>query len=178
MRNIMVDIETLGHAPKSVILSIGATHFDKGGLSLPFYTRIDIGSSLLAGCHVEPATLNWWRKQNTEPIKRAFFAPEVLHLSDALVAFQDYLGNKNQFYLWAKGPDYDCVALKHVYDLLLMDTPWQFRNTRDVRTVIGFVNPSEVPTASSEGEPHDAYYDACIQSKLVISACRLLNLPL
>lgn len=66
MKNrIMVDLETLGTAPGSVILSIGAVRFDvEEGLLDEFYVNIDVESSQRLGLTIDGATVMWWMKQS------------------------------------------------------------------------------------------------------------------
>ena len=68
--HVSIDIETLGTAPGSVILTIGAVAFNRHGL-IPerngilgtFYQRIDLDYSLRAGLTVDASTLRWWFSQ-------------------------------------------------------------------------------------------------------------------
>ena len=67
MQNCMIDIETLGTRPGSVILSIGAVEFDvHDGLGREFYVEISRYSSEHAGFRTDQATLDWWSKQEGE----------------------------------------------------------------------------------------------------------------
>jgi hypothetical protein len=49
VKNVMIDIETLGTRPGSVILSIGACRFGADGIGEEFYRAIDVLDSLMAG---------------------------------------------------------------------------------------------------------------------------------
>ena len=65
MSRIMVDLETLGTAPGSVILSIGAVRFDvEKGLLDEFYVNIDVESSQRLGLTIDGDTVMWWLKQS------------------------------------------------------------------------------------------------------------------
>src|SRR5574343_517200 len=60
MKDIMVDLETLGQCPGCSIISIGAVAFDRGGLGPEFYTPVNLISCREAGLHESLDTLAWW----------------------------------------------------------------------------------------------------------------------
>ena len=64
--DVMIDIETLGTDPGSVILSIGAVEFDlkTGKTGEEFYQWIDLESSSNKGFSVSAGTIKWWMMQN------------------------------------------------------------------------------------------------------------------
>ena len=173
MKHVMVDIETLGSAPGSVILSIGAVEFDlKNTAKNTFYRRINLDSSILSGCTIDPDTVKWWSDQAYDAIHAAFFVPGEVLLCDALPAFGQFV-DKNTI-LWAKGPDFDCVMLKAVYDLLKLPVPWSFRNMRDVRTILTLSGVKQVENRNA----HDAKADAINQADAVIRAHEKLGVEL
>ncbi len=64
MQNVMIDLETLGTRPGSVILSIGAVEFDRDlGLGREFYVELNQASSITAGLTTDDATVDWWLDQ-------------------------------------------------------------------------------------------------------------------
>lgn len=64
MRNVMIDLETFGTRPGSVIVSIGAVEFSMDGIGEAYYRAIDVASSLLAGLTIDEITVKWWREQD------------------------------------------------------------------------------------------------------------------
>ena len=68
--NIMIDIETLGIGPNSVIATIGAMKFDRTSSIKPieemtsFYYRIDLESCQTLGMTSEEETVKWWDNQD------------------------------------------------------------------------------------------------------------------
>lgn len=164
MKHVMLDLECLGNNVPGVILSIGAVEFDAAGLGKEFYYRIDVASSLLAGLTTQPETIQWWREQSGPSKEAAFFCPGAVVLEEALDKFSKFV-NKST-YLWAKGPDYDCVMLAAAYQAMGVTLPWSFRNTRDVRTIFGLVSLPRTPNPLA----HNALHDAKHQARGVIQA--------
>lgn len=171
MRDVMVDIETLGGKPGSVVASIGAVYFGDDGLGHEFYRVVDVLDSLLAGLRVDDDTLAWWRGQSTEA-KAALRAQDARRsLDEALQDFSRFMDQHSGpewTRVWAKGPDFDLVLLQAAYEAAGQKIPWKYRNARDVRTVLGLVDISSVviPHAGK----HHALADARFQAQQVIAA--------
>lgn len=172
-KHVMVDIETLGSKPGSVILSIGACEFNSNGITSHFYTRIDVGSSILNGLTVDQDTVNWWKAQDGEAVHAALYQGDGDHLDYALNKFAKFVDKDT--YLWAKGPDFDCVLLGEAYKAAGIKVPWSFRNTRDVRTILDL---SDLPAITYNGHKHNALSDAVCQAKDVIAAAEKLGVKL
>lgn len=134
MRNIMIDIESLGTRNTSVILSIGAIEFDETQIGDSFYTRIDIDSCLEHGLTIDGSTLEWWMSQ-ADDAKRVFDEPGKL-LVPALLDLQSAFSWKDKL-VWANGTSFDISILEHAYTKCKLKTPWMFYNVRDYRTVKG-----------------------------------------
>ncbi len=64
MTHIMVDLETLGNTPYSVVPAIGAVIFTKDEFVDSFYQKIDVKQQLDLGLTVDASTLEWWMSQN------------------------------------------------------------------------------------------------------------------
>ena len=64
--HIMVDLETMGTAPGSAIVSLGAVAFDPvaGTLGEEFYRVITLGSCQRAGLTIDAGTIGWWLQQS------------------------------------------------------------------------------------------------------------------
>lgn len=177
MRHVMVDIETLGSVPGSVILSIGAVTFDCNQLNPGrfhpwvgnhFFRSIDIFSSLLAGLTIDPATAQWWKKQSSAAQYAAQPIDGKVSITDALGDFHTYLTTDKDTYVWAKGPDFDLTLLQAAYQLLgNSPLPWKYRNARDVRTIYWLAGGIKEPNTGTE---HSAIDDAEAQARGVISA--------
>lgn len=164
MRHAMVDIETLGTRPGSVILSIGAVRFDESGLGEQFYRAIDVFDSLMHGLVVDPDTVGWWREQSA--VARGALKP-ALPLREVLAGFTAFVTKPPVPCVWAKGPDFDLVMLGAAYRALGMKQPWSYRNARDVRTMLALapLGGQLVP-----GVKHNALDDAVYQAEQVRTA--------
>lgn len=170
MRDLMIDIETLGTAPGSVILSIGATAFDAetGEFGEYFYAAIDPQSAVASGLTLDVSTVKWWMEQSAEARADAFSGTRLFGL--VLGEFGDYVRRVDASRVWAKPPSFDVVLLESAFRACSILIPWSYRTPRDCRTlfdITGAVQP-EVGTA------HNALDDAKSQALGVIDAYRIL----
>lgn len=144
MKDVMVDLETLGQTPGAKILSIGAVVFDTDGLSHEFYCEVRRDSQ--GGLLEDPDTLEWWLKQNAAARDRLFEdRDDKLDLDVALINFGNWMGDVAgldakgvpQTYVWGNGGDFDNAFLQVAYKQLDIPTPWHFWNNRCYRTLKG-----------------------------------------
>lgn len=172
--NVMVDIETLGVRPGSVVLSIGAVQFSDAGLGAGFYRAIDVFDSLMCGLAVDPETVEWWRKQ--PPEIRGAVMNEPHRLEDALRAFAKFIDRRPaEDMVWAKGPDFDLVLLDAAYRAVGLRLPWSYRMARDVRTMVALAPDVEPQQNNAK---HNALRDAEYQADHVMRVYQRLGLKL
>lgn len=166
MRDLMIDIETLGTAPGSVILSIGAVAFDAetGEFGGEFYVEIDPQDAARVGLTIDVSTVKWWTEQSAEAQKAAFGGHTGLNA--ALLSLSAFVEFQQPSRVWAKPPSFDIVLLESAYRAAQLTIPWSYKTPRDCRTLFdltGAVQP-DVGTA------HNALDDAKSQALGVVAA--------
>lgn len=171
MNHVMVDIETLGTRPTSVILSIGACYFDPstGQIGNEFHMYLDRADCERLGMTTDPSTLAWWARQG-EDAQAAIEegAKNAATAHHALTCLGNFLHKDVQ--VWGNGATFDNVIIKHAYEKCGMMVPWAFWNDRDVRTIvelgqqIGLDPKRDMPF---QGVKHDALADAKHQAAYV-----------
>lgn len=185
MNNVMIDLETLGTQPGSVILSIGAVLFDP---SLPvdeclgeeFYMVVSTASCIEHGLQMSQATIDWWSKQSPEArtvIDQANdnsdLATNTLHTAlTQLTAFLP-VGVK----VWSNGANFDQPLLDVAYDRIGSVVPWKYYNSRCYRTIIGLY-PDEKSVRPATVCAHNALEDAKWQARHMVNIARLMGLEL
>lgn len=156
---VMLDLETLGTTPGSVILSIGAVRFGGGEIiGRSFYERVDPQSCVDAGMTIDVATVQWWLCQSDEA-RRELTLPG-LPLTNVLRRFADWLADEDAE-VWGNGAASDNVWLADAYRRTGIPTPWSFRNDRCYRTIKS-LHP-DVPMVQV-GDHHNALDDAVSQA--------------
>lgn len=160
---IMLDLETLGTKPNSVILSIGAVAFSENGIHEEFYVNIDLESSIKFGFSIDSSTVYWWLKQSSE-------AGEVLDknklsVRGAINKIIEFIDDVEPSEIWANSPSFDCIMLKNYYEKTSNDVNWDFWQERDFRTFMSITNADRVkPTVA-----HNALEDAKAQAQTLIN---------
>lgn len=166
-KRIMVDIETLGVTPGSAILSIGAVRFDEDGIGEPYYREISLKSCQDAGLEIDADTLEWWLDQ-------ADAVTDVLSggdpLEEVLEEFSGYYHDTEE--IWANSPSFDCALLESAYDAVGLTEPWEFYETRDLRTIRSLPCAVEV---EREGVAHNALDDARYQARVVYETLQAID---
>jgi 3' exoribonuclease, RNase T-like len=166
----MVDLETLGTLPGSVIVSIGAAAFDQHGIRGVMYSNVSIDSCLAAGLIVDGGALEFWLRQTDDAARKALFASPPRGLRESLAAFTAFYQHFNCEWLWCHGANFDVPLLDVAYSVTGHTEwrPWRFRNLRDTRTLYSLL-PSSV-VFGPQADKHNALADAEYQARCVIEA--------
>ena len=187
-KHVMIDTETLGRTPGSVIRSVAAVEFDPetGETGRQKVWKIDLTDSIRYGFKVEASTLKWWLVQSEEARRDFVNGPETL-LQDFMEDFVDFLALVNDgddFTLWCLQLDFDVALLRSYYSWYNLNVhgcdervlPWNFRKVRDVRPYMDALSAAELlpPKVADRHTPMGDclaqvnYVHLAIENKLVI----------
>lgn len=174
--HVMVDLETMGKKSDAPIVSIGAVIFDPetGFLGETFYKVVSLESAVSWGAEIDPSTVIWWMKQSSEA-RSEIANDNAIQLDDALLQFSEFVfenipGGCETAQIWGNGATFDNTILRSSFERACLECPWDYRNDRDVRTMvelgkaIGFDAKTSIPF---EGERHNALADAQHQARYV-----------
>lgn len=181
MKHMMVDIETLGTSPESIILEISVILFDlENPLDwTPLTLKLDQGEQSIAGRTTERATLDWWAKI-IEETREANFKDSIA-MED--LVYNRFQGVPAKFahdnlkryisrvdgYIWCKGAAFDFPIIKSYFTSMGLSDPfsenYMFRKQLDLRTLeycaklTGFSGQYKVKSETK----HLSYNDCLIQ---------------
>ncbi|EIW9130673.1 exonuclease [Klebsiella pneumoniae] len=174
--HVMLDLETMGKKSDAPIVSIGAVIFDPetGFLGETFYKLVSLESAVSWGAEIDPSTVIWWMKQSSEA-RSEIANDNAIQLDDALLQFSEFVfenipGGCETAQIWGNGATFDNTVLRSSFERACLDCPWDYRNDRDVRTMvelgkaIGFDAKTSIPF---EGERHNSLVDAQHQARYV-----------
>lgn len=173
--DVVLDLETLGTAPGSVILSIGAVMVDERDTELTpahprFHQHIRVQDSVAAGLTMDPSTVLWWLGQSIEA-REALRAGQVgaESLPSVLEGFGAWVRNNadtRSVRVWGNGSDFDNTLLTEAYRAAAVPVPWKFWNNRCLRTLM-----AEHPEVArvKPALAHDALSDAEAQAATLIA---------
>jgi hypothetical protein len=172
MKNVMIDLETLGTRAGCKVLSIGAVEFTENHLGHSFYQEAERGSQF--GLHESSETLKWWSEQNQQAKQHLFVEQGKSKLSEVLGAFTNWLksvGGVDQDGLakvcvWGNGADFDNAVLITAYAVIRGEqAPWHHHNNRCYRTL---KNLNLKVSIVRQGVHHNALDDAKSQAEHAI----------
>jgi exodeoxyribonuclease VIII len=158
MRHIMLDLETMGTAPGSAVVQIGAVEFSIYKVCDPLSITISLESCVAAGMRIDPSTVMWWMTQSDAARKSLALSP--VPIRDALQSFADWIG-KEKCCIWGDGAAFDNALLASAYRACRMALPWRYSADRCFRTMKE-VFPVERVVSEVE---HNAAADAVAQAK-------------
>ncbi len=180
---VAIDLETLGTSPDSIILSIGAVAVcTETGQIVKFYGACAIDSQRHRT--ISKSTLNWWESQSENAREALDFAEsdDCPSLQDTLSRLTKWLGDLGQthdVYVWGNGSDFDIAMLNHAYKQISDFVPWNFRHSRDMRTLYDVTLRFGLDikgNAKRVGTHHHALDDAEFQSSVIIESLRQIDL--
>lgn len=141
MNDLMIDIETLGNKPGSVILSIAAVEFDikTGQIGSIFHQNIDIDSCIELGLKMDKSTIIWWLNQPKEA-QQTITQHTGNPLKNVLRYFIQWLNDYNlqNLKVWGNSARFDLGILAHALEVCKMPISWHHYNECDVRTLVMF----------------------------------------
>ncbi len=140
----MIDIETLGTKPGSVILSIGAVCFnlDTGENGSIFHTDISGEDCIKRGLEIDYSTFRWWMEQDKEAQNKLLKNQSNKTLKIGLLSLGRFISDNcpPNVQVWGNSARFDLGILQKAYDAVGLELPWNHYRERDVRTLVMF-NP-------------------------------------
>lgn len=164
---VMLDLETFGNKPGSVIVSIGAVKFGGGEILDSFYERIDARSCVELGLNMDASTVLWWLNQN-DAARKEITQPGN-KLSEVLLRFSSWT-NDPDVEIWGNGASFDNVLLSAAYDHARLPRPWKYSNDRCYRTI---KNLYPEVALIRDGTHHNALDDAKSQATHLMNIIKL-----
>ena len=149
----MLDLETLGSTPGSVICAVGGVVFGQGKITAEFYHRVDPEDCVRHGLRIEAGTALWWLKQGDAARAELCFPGEPL--LTVLAGFHRWVGDPDTAEIFGNGASFDPLILAAAYRACHMPTPWKYYNERCYRTIKSLFPNNETPKNS-----HNALEDA------------------
>lgn len=173
MKNIMVDLETLGTCAGCSMLSIGAVAFSSSEKAIhenEFYVVINTQDCIDRGLHEDEGTKVWWEKQSPAAKQVLFEAADPklsVPLPLALEKFNSWILEVagEDAHMWGNGADFDNPILAAGYRAANVKQGWKAYNGRCYRTLKGLYPNIRLKRG---GTHHNALDDARTQASHAI----------
>ena len=166
MKNIMIDLETMGSGSNAAIVSVGAVVFDENGIGATFYRKVSLKDSVSLGLDIDTDTVLWWMKQSDEA-RAELTDSDSFSLGSVLSEFSDFARGGGHTVVWGCGSDFDNVILANAWGKAFphIKLPWEFWNNRCYRTVKNLFRDVKMERT---GTHHNALDDAISQAEHLI----------
>jgi exodeoxyribonuclease VIII len=174
LKHVMLDLETWGVGPYSVIIMIGACVFDPYA-ELPVSNiildrfEVAIDPALSQGSlRIEASTVMWWMATERTGARAIWLGSSKVSLLEALDGFTDWLqshsadtgdGGCRDVRVWGNGAGFDNILLRQAYEVTKRDAPWSFRHDRCFRTLRSmtpedkhYLGPAHTALADAENQ--------------------------
>lgn len=164
----MLDFETLGNRPSTVVISLGAVLFHNGKIHAQREWFFDLDDQVKSGRTIDTSTLKWWFKQSDEA--RSVFQKEggvsLKQFGDEFSQFVKPVGSNIK--MWGNGADFDVSILSDIWQSSVKTPlPWHHWNTRCFRTFNTIHNCKDMVVR--KGIHHNALDDAVYQTECVMA---------
>jgi hypothetical protein len=181
--HVMIDIETLGTDPGSVIASVGLVRFDPQAgvqsaeelLKSSLKVVIDIEESIADGFTVSGSTIKWWFNQSREAQKSTFGGKEQLLPTVALREIISFFNLSDK--VWGNGANFDIVLLESYFRHYQFALPWKYNKVRCHRTVVNMHCIDMGYPIPVNALPHDPVAD-CIAQVQRLQSIAIKNLTI
>lgn len=168
MKDLMVDIETLGTRKDSVITQIGACYFDRVTAEIgdTFLINISIDDCLKNGLRVDGGAIKFWLEQ---PGERVTFLKAPVGLSSGLGKFREF--SRDCDTVWSH--PFDMRILDDAYRVLGQSMHPNYRKHRDIRTLVDLAKlPYNKPDKPKD---HNALNDCLYQVKYCVECFKAIS---
>lgn len=168
--DLMIDIETLDTAVTAKILSVGLCFFDIGTGEIHHTEEYVVSLNGQENRTMSESTFDWWMGQSNEA-RRRITDQTKWRLPAMLEHVADHIRQAPDIRVWGNGASFDISILEHALTEHGVQIPWNFRNIRDVRTLVEVgqtITGTDLrSTVTRKGVAHTAADDALWQATVV-----------
>lgn len=182
MKDLSIDIETLGTRVDSQILSVGMVLFDidKGVIADKnsggsFYQRIDLGED--QEVKATWGTIKFWMnqaKKDPDLHLRSNDGGNVNNLRTILHMITDFYKQNEPIRVWANGTKFDLAMLEYQFNQHNIPVPWAYNADRCMRTLKELAG--DINIKQGDLVHHNALDDAIWQANYISAAFYRQNL--
>jgi len=175
MKDLMVDLETMGNKANAPITQIGAVYFDikTGDTRDPYIVNIDLADSMKHGAVPSGDTIMWWLSQSDEA-RKGLTDGDIQYMKEE-TALRDF----NRFAKGAKTiwshATFDFVILMTSMERRNIKPTFHYRVARDIRTLTSLLDKEQREEGLRVGTHHNALDDAMHQIKYCCVAYKKLK---
>lgn len=165
MKDVMIDIETMGTRSTSMIVQIGACYFDRKTGEIGDKFKVNVTYRNDDGFTIDHSTINWWLGRDEKA--RLSIMGDAVYINEAVEMLSAFL--KDTTFVWSHAT-FDIPILLHAFDVCKTNFPVHYTKMRDIRTLVDIKNNNQRSSIAREGTHHDALDDCTFQVQYCVEA--------
>lgn len=172
MRDVMLDLETMGSTFNAPIVQIGAVYFDRytGELGEEFNHNISLEQEMNRGFTPDGSTILWWLAQSKEAQKSVLKRNEW-YIDEVYNELNNFL--KKSKSIWSHAT-FDYVILMNHMNKLQIKPKFHYRNAKDIRTLVDLAG-IDYSKEDRVGIHHNALDDCKFQINYCVKCFNLIK---
>lgn len=173
MKDLMIDIETMGNTHNAVMIQLAGIFFDRntGETGAEFCRSISIETCKEFGFSTDDSTVKWWSEQNQDVLNDILLKSE--HALEVMNGFVDFLGNDiRDIVVWSHAT-FDFVIVQN-YLKTLTKSYMNYKGARDIRTLVD-LSGIDLNNYDWTNKTHNALDDCKFQIKYCVDALNLIK---
>lgn len=180
MKDLMIDIETMGNTHDAAMIQLAGVFFDRvtGETGAEFCENIDLASCLKEGFVETESTKKWWAEQNQEVLQE--ITNNARPVRDVMREYTDFIkvnsgGDPIRNVLVWSHATFDFVIVQNYltkFGLRQMG----FRGARDIRTLVDLSGIDLKAYDWTSGKTHNALDDCKFQIKYCVDALNVISI--
>lgn len=182
VKNVMIDIETLGTTPDACILQVGAVWWDNQVIHDGISFNLSVSEQTKLGRKIDPQTVGWWMddKVSSNVRKSVLERSDTVSLEDGLRCLNDYIrptdnDSLDEVVVWANPPQFDISIIRSAMEQVGIIPSWKHWQERDLRTLRNICKQLGIKFEEKNKEHHSALSDARHQVTEVINLLEVLE---
>lgn len=169
MKDLMIDIETMGNGSNAAMIQLAGVYFDpEGNTGAEFCANIDLEDSLKRGFVKDPSTEKWWKEQDQNILKAIL--SNVRPVEETMNLFSVFAAPAAR--VWSHAT-FDFVIVQN-YLRKLKIRPMPHKGARDIRTLVD-LSGINLGSYDWSKKTHNALDDCKFQVQYCTDAMKLLK---
>lgn len=173
MKDLMIDIETMGRGENAVMIQLAGVFFDRetGEAGNEFCKSLSISSCKDFGFEEHEETVKWWSEQNQDILRAILSKAE--HALDVMDSFVDFLGKDlKELKIWSHATfDFPIVQ---AYLQRTTKSFMPYKGARDIRTLVD-LSGINLDNYDWNKKTHNALDDCKFQIQYCVDAMRAIG---
>lgn len=170
MKDLMIDIETMGNGSNAAMIQLAGVYFDitTGETGGEFNMCLDLNDVIDHGFETDPDTEKWWSEQNQDVLKNILDNGKPV--KEVMIEFSKFMSDAKR--VWSHAT-FDFVIVQHyLRRFKLKGMP--YKGSMDIRTLC-YLSNINLDKYDWSQKTHDALDDCKFQIKYCCDAYKIIS---